>query len=518
MIRDDAPDAAAQAEMMARWRRDPLKFVCEAIFKVTVDEWSSAVWRPGQPRPVGGTFGPELWQAKVLIDMKAALAGEGRKRFTCRAGHGVGKSTLEAWIVLWFLLFQRPCKIPITANSQDQLRDVVWAEITHWHRELPVFLKSQIEVSTERVYIKADPTEAFAVARTARPEKPEALQGFHSPNMLFMIEEASGIEDIIFETASGALSSDHAWVFMFGNPTRTSGYFHRAFHQGRAGWRTYHIPCSKSSRVSPTYAEDIAREYGEDSNVYRIRVLGDFPTNEDDAVIPLYLIEQAMVRDVSPTEASVVWGLDVARFGDDSTALAKRRGNVLLEPVKEWRKLDLMQTVGLVAKEIRETPLDQRPVAINVDVIGMGGGVVDRLRELGLPVRGINVGEQPGNDRDRYMRLRDELWFEARKWFETRYCVMPKDDRLAAELIGPKYTHESTGKLKVESKSDMKKRGVASPNLADAFCLTFAGGDLAPATLRRVTAISEYDPFGVGGVEYERNARQETADIDWTPF
>lgn len=504
------------ASRTSRWRRNPLAFVTEAFFEMTIEEWQDQVWVPGTPRkPMRG---PEMWQGQLLQDMALALKGQGRKRFACRAGHGVGKTTTESWIVLWFLLFHRPCKVPITANSQDQLRDVVWAEMAHWHRELPVFLNKQLDITTERVVVKADPTEAFAVARTARPEKPEALQGFHSPNMMFLIEEASGIEDVIFETASGALSSEDAWVFMFANPTRTTGYFHRAFHQGREGWRLYHIPCSMSSRVSDDYAKDIAREYGEESNVYRIRVLGEFPTNEDDAVIPLYLIEQAMVRDVSPTEAGVVWGLDVARFGDDSSALAKRRGNVLLEPVKEWRKADLMQTAGLVAKEIRETPLADRPQAINVDVIGLGGGVVDRLRELGLPVRGINVGEQPAIDKERYMRLRDELWFEARKWFEGRDVSMPPDNRLAMELIGPKYTHESTGKLKVESKSDMKKRGVASPNLADAFCLTFAGGDYNPSSPRRVTAINEYDPFRIGSVEYERDARQETADIDWTPF
>jgi hypothetical protein len=273
-----------------------------------------------------------------------------------------------------------------------------------------------------------------------------------------------------------------------------------------------------SSRVSPNYAKNIADEYGEDSNVFRVRVLGEFPLAEDDAVIPLGWIEDAMVRDISPSVEGVVWGLDVARFGDDSTALAKRRGNVLLEPVKEWKKADLMQTVGRVAKEYRETPIGQQPHAINVDVIGLGGGVVDRLRELGLPVRGINVGEQAAMDPLRYMRLRDELWFEARRWFESKAVAMPRDDRLAAELIGPKYGHESSGKLKVESKSDMKKRGVRSPNLADAFCLTFAGGDEGSFTRRRSVAQNVYNPFEVGTEEFELGMRAASAGMDWQPF
>ena len=501
--------------LVSRWRESPFHFVLEALFEITEEKWSP--WVPGTPQPEHSPVGPEKWQGDFLKDVGVAIK-EGKRRFTVRAGHGVGKSTMEAWIILWFALFKRPCKIPVTANSQDQLRDVVWAEIAHWHSKLPKFLRDELTVTSERVVVNHNPTEAFAVARTARPEKPEAMQGFHSPNLCFIIEEASGIEDIIFETAGGALSSEHSWVFMFANPTRTSGYFHRSHTITRDTWRSYHIPCHMSSRVSPNYAKNIADEYGEDSNVFRVRVLGEFPLAEDDAVIPLGWIEAAMVRDVSPSVEGVVWGLDVARFGDDSTALAKRRGNVLLEPVREWKKADLMQTAGRVAKEFRETPPEQQPHAINVDVIGLGGGVVDRLRELGLPVRGINVGEQAAMDPQRYMRLRDELWFEARRWFESKAVCMPRDDRLAAELIGPKYNHESSGKLKVESKSDMKKRGVKSPNLADAFCLTFAGGDEGSFSRRRAVAQNVYNPFEVGTDEFELGMRQASASMDWQPF
>ena len=148
-------------------------------------------------------------------------------------------------------MFWRPLKMPITANSQDQLRDVVWAEVAHWWRELPDFLKTLIEINAERISIKADPDAAFAVARTARKEKPEALQGFHSDNLVFVIEEASGIDDIIFEVAGGALSTEDAWQFMFANPTRTSGYFFNSHHKNRENWRCYHVPCSHSYRVSP---------------------------------------------------------------------------------------------------------------------------------------------------------------------------------------------------------------------------------------------------------------------------
>lgn len=504
--------------LVVRWSNNPLDFVLEALFRIDRSQWKP--WHPATSRPDVPPIGPELWQGKFLDDVGRAKI-EGKRRFSVRAGHGVGKTSLEAWLILWFVLFHRNLKVPVTANSQDQLRDVVWAEVARWHRELPPFLRELVEVSAERVFVRADPEGSFAVARTARPERPEALQGFHAETLAFFCEEASGIEDIIFETAGGALSSEHSWVFMFANPTRTSGYFFRSHHENRATWRTYHVPCSHSSRVSPNYAAQISAEYGSTSNVYRVRVEGEFPLSEDDAVISLGLVMSSVGREVEPTMRAVVWGLDVARYGDDSTALAKRQGNRLLEPVKEWRKIDLMQTAGLVASEYMQAPLDKRPATINVDVIGIGAGVVDRLRELGLPVRGINVGESPATDADRYMRQRDELWWKVRAWFESRSVSMPDDQGLISELVSPKYKLESSGKIKVESKDDMKKRGVKSPNKADALCLTFGGGDLSLDHFARMGAVrTTYDPLTVGTPDYDRFGydRPATSGLDYDPL
>lgn len=501
-------------DRISRWSADPLTFVLEALFNIDEQTWQP--WVPGTERPFEPPIGPELWQGRLLRDVAKAKV-EGKRRFAVRAGHGVGKTTIEAWLILWFLLFHRPVNVPVTANSQDQLRDVVWKEIAHWHRKLPEFLRNMIEVKVERVEVKSAPDMCFSVARTARPEKPEALQGFHCDNLAFFVEEASGIEDIIFEVAAGALSSPDNWFFQFGNPTRLDGHFHRSFTKNRAAWRTYSVPCTESSRVSADYAKNMADEYGIDSNVYRVRVLGEFPFAEDDAVIPLHLVESAVAREVDANwTAATVWGLDVARFGDDTTALARRRGNILLGPCKEWRKLDNMQVVGVIAKEYRETPEGDRPQAINVDVIGLGAGVVDRGRELGLPMRGVNVGERPSSDAERYMRQRDELWFLAREWFDQRNVRIPRDDKLISELVQPKYKLESTGKIKVESKDEMKKRGLKSPNVADAFCLTFAGGDILGLRRQRI-AQHTYDPFNLDHETMNRElARRE--EVAYDPF
>jgi hypothetical protein len=179
---------------------------------------------------------------------------------------------------------------------------------------------------------------------------------------------------------------------------------------------------------------------------------------------------------VSTLDYHPVWGVDVARFGDDRTALAKRQKNKLLEPVKSWNSTDLMATAGKIKAEYDATPYDVKPSEILIDIIGLGAGVYDRCRELGLPVRGVNVGEVAAS-RDNCMRLRDELWFKGREWFQDQACSMPNDDALIAELTAPTYSFTSTGKMVVESKADMKKRGMRSPDLADAFLLTFACGE-----------------------------------------
>jgi hypothetical protein len=410
---------------------------------------------------------------------EASRATVERRRVSIRSGHGTGKSAFMAWCVLWFMSCYYPCKVPATAPTSHQLEDILWAEIAKWHaamRERVPQLANEFEWTKERFYLKSNPNESFAVARTARPERPEALQGFHSENILFLIDEASGVAENVFQVAEGALSTEGAFVVMAANPTREEGYFYDSHHKMRERWAALHWDGEQSPMVSRQYVDDMRAKYGVDSPIYQVRVKGNFATATD-GVIPLSLCEAARVREVQPiASAPVIWGLDVARFGDDSTALAKRKGNVQLEPTREWYGLDTMQVAGMIAAEYRDSR--EKPWCINVDVIGIGAGVVDRLEELGLPVRGINVAESASAS-VKYMRLRDELWFLGREWLEARDCRLAEDDELVGELVTAKYKIESSGKIKVESKDDMKKRGVASPNRADAWLLTFAGEPVA---------------------------------------
>lgn len=445
--------------------------------KLTPTQQAVLRWRSGGPcqfakEVLGAEPTEQQWQAsRELVS---------RRRVSIRSGHGTGKSTFMAWCVLWFLSCYFPAKVPATAPTSHQLEDVLWSEIAKWHRvmrERRPALGESFEWSNGAYRMKSKPSESFAVARTSRPERPEALQGFHSENILFLIDEASGVADNVFEVAEGALSTDGAFVCMAANPTRQSGYFFDSHHKMRGAWAALHWSGVDSPRVSREYIANMKKKYGERSPVYKVRVLGEFVAAAD-GVISLELCESAKVRQVAVTQsAKTVWGVDVARFGDDSSAMAKRKGNHQLEPVKEWWGKDTMQTAGLIKAEWDATPEKQRPIAINVDVIGIGAGVVDRLKELGLPVVGINVAEAEAVNSKaerQFHRLRDELWWKGREWLEAKDCKLCEDDETIAELTTPTYTILSSGLIKVEGKDELKARGVKSPDRADAWLLTFA--------------------------------------------
>jgi len=407
---------------------------------------------------------PEVWQVEAL---QAIADGD---RVAIKSGHGVGKSCFQSWMVLWFLSTHYPAKIVLTANTSAQLNDVLMSEINKWHRQMKPAFRDQIEVKSDRVELKSAPTESFAACRTSRRENPEALQGFHADNMLFLIDEASGIDDIVFEVASGALSTKGAKQVLTGNPTRTSGYFFDAFNKMRENWTCMTVSCADSTRVDPQFIEDMKKQYGEDSSIYGVRVLGEFPKQDDDVLIPLHLVESAVSRDVDPA-GQIVWGLDVARFGADRSCLVKRQGNTVMDDIKVWQGKDLMQLCGIVNAEYMLENDDRRPIEIMVDVIGLGAGVVDRLCELGLPARGVNVGES-ASYKEKYINRRAELWFDMREWFLKRDCKIPNDPTLISELTSPRYQFTSSGKMKMESKDEMKRRGLRSPDVADALVLT----------------------------------------------
>lgn len=412
---------------------------------------------------------PDPWQAQFLTAIAA-----GKRRISVRSGHGVGKSTGVSWAALWFMFTRFPQKTVVTAPTSSQLYDALFAEMKAWLNRMPPTLRGLVTSKTDRLELTSAPDESFISLRTSRAEQPEALQGVHSENVMLIADEASGVPEAVFEAASGSMSGESAVTILLGNPTRSSGYFYDT-HTKDLGFFTMKVSCVDSPRVSREYIKEQEMRFGLESNAFRVRVLGEFPLADDDTVIPIHLIESAQNRPIEKTPAMrPIWGLDVARFGSDRTALCKRYGSVVPEPLLWKRGYDTMQTVGWVKNLYDNSDPADRPSEILVDSIGLGSGVVDRLRELGLPVRGINVSEAPafGND---FLNLRAELWFKAREWLESRDCRLPADDALKEDLAIPRYKFSSSGKRQIESKDEIKKRGSKSPDLADAFVLTFAG-------------------------------------------
>ena len=432
-------------EFVLRYRDDPVLFVTEVL---------------------GAT--PYDYQAEFL---NAIATGE--RKMSVRSGHGTGKSTSASWAMLWYVLLRFPNKVVVTAPTSSQLFDALFAELKRWINELPPHLQQLLNVKSDRVELTSAAAEAFISARTSRAETPEALAGVHSENVLLVVDEASGVPEKVFEAAAGSMSGHSATTILLSNPTRSSGTFYESQTRMSKSWWTRRWSCVDSPLVSEEFVDEMRERYGEDSNAFRIRVLGEFPLADDDTIIPFHLAESAIHRDIEITpDIKPIWGLDVARFGTDKTALCKRYGNVVTD-IEAWQGLDLMQTVGRVMAEYENLSPSLRPSEILVDSIGVGGGVVDRLRELGAPVRGINVSEAPAMGHT-YMNLRSELWFKAKGWLEDRSCKLPKDDQLLAELTAIRYSFTSSGKMKAESKDEMRKRGLKSPDLADALCLTMA--------------------------------------------
>lgn len=433
---------------------------------------------------IGAT--PDEEQAKILRSVAQ------NQMTSVRSGHGVGKSTVEAWTVIWFMVTRPFPKIPCTAPTQHQLFDILWAEVSKWLRHNKA-LADEIVWTKEKVYMKGYPEEWFAVARTA--SKPDALQGFHADDVLYIIDEASGVDDSIFEPVLGALSTPGAKLLMCGNPTQLSGFFYESHNKNRSSYAAFHIDGRKSSRVSQDFVQTIIRMYGEDSDVFRVRVAGDFPLQEDDIFIPLPLVENSIMTEFSPRKKpdSIHIGCDVARFGDDRTVIGYKIDEKA-EFYKKRQGQDTMKTADdivmlgeMLVQRYRLSPDADDPIPVKVDDGGVGGGVVDRLRQMkrNAPEKlwwleiypvifGQRIKHKHYHDSTTYMmsvvkKLLQPYDEDGHK--KPVELILPDDDDLVAQLSGRKYGLTETSKIKVESKDAMKKRGRPSPDEADCVLL-----------------------------------------------
>lgn len=462
LLLDDWPANRPAPEITANPLKDPVSWLrqWQARYYYRPDLFAAEVL--GEPLDPG--------QYDIAIDV-----ANGHREISVRSGVGAGKTRLAAVIAAWFVATRNPAKVVVTAPGAPQLHDAFLPELKTLFRRLPPWLRQLFEVKSDRIELREAPEEVFISARTASADRPEIMQGVHSENILLIVDEASGIRDETLVAALGVMSAENATLLMISNPTRLLGFFADSHRKPSfaARFRKHHLSYQNSPRVSSEYVSMIAARYGEDSNEYRVRVLGDFPDSDVDSFIPLRIVELAMDRDiVLPYGRERVWGLDVARSGDDDCALCERVGPVV-PWIEGWHGNDLMATTGRLVAKWEATPIPERPVAICIDVIGIGAGVADRAKELDLPVRMVNVSESPSIE-GRYYNQRAELYDQSKEWLRTLSCKLPKNERLLRDAIGPRYEYTSNGRLKIESKESMRARGLDSPDYWDAVILTFA--------------------------------------------
>lgn len=405
---------------------------------------------------------PDPWQREAL---RAVASG---KSIAIRSGHGTGKSCLLAWIILWFLVTRPHPVIPCTAPTQHQLSDVLWAEVRRWIDRSK--LKGIVTWTATRIGLVGSEETWFAAARSSNT--PENLAGFHAQHLLYVVDEASGIDDEIMEVVHGATSTAGAIVVLAGNPTRRSGHFFKAFHEDREHWHTIHISSEDSPRVSPEYAAGMAARYGKDSDIYRVRVEGNFPLSESDGFIA-YDLAVSATAGYEDAEAGylVELGVDVARFGSDDSVVCVRAGDKVIT-FHRYHGLATNETAAKVIELARE----YRPTSVKVDDSGIGGAVTDLLSasdelwDMECGVVAVNFG---GRGSEHYQNTSALMWGNIKDKLSDGTLAIPDDPDLINQLSNRKYGLTPAGKIALERKEDMRKRGLPSPDLADSLALAF---------------------------------------------
>ena len=436
--------------------------------------------------PLENFTGPRKWQREILLDIAEHIKQNNGKvdfdvmREAVASGRGIGKSALVSWLEHWMLSTRIGATVIVSANSESQLRSVTWAEITKW---LSMSINSHwFEVSATRVMPAKWLTELVerdlkkgtrywgVEGRLWSAENPDAYAGVHNyDGVMVIFDEASGIDDSIWSVTSGFFTENtpHRFWLAFSNPRRNSGYFYEAFHSKREFWKNRNIDARQVEGTDKNVYEQIIDEYGSDSVQAHVEVYGMFPNASDDQFISVNVVDEAMQREkYKDNTAPIIIGVDPARFGSDSTVIAVRQGRDVIA-IKRHKGDDTMETVGRVIEAIEE----YKPALVNIDEGGLGAGVVDRLKEQRYKIKGVNFGNKAKNGM-MYGNKRAEMWGDMREWLKS--AAIPSDRYLKSDLISPMMKPDSKGSIFLESKKDMRARGLASPDAADAIALTFA--------------------------------------------
>ena len=481
------------AEFISQFYDDPLGFVM-AAYPWDTDPSIQMVklpepWR--SERFPNCEYGPDVWACKMLD----AIGEEVRKRgfdgrtaveairVAVKSGHGTGKSAMTAWLCDWLMSTRPFCMGTVTANTSTQLETRTWARISSWTKKC--ITSHWFNVKTGRGSMRMECIESkedwFIAAQTCRKENAEAFAGQHAANStsFYIFDEGSAIENIIYEVAEGGLTDGEPMIFVFGNPTRNSGKFFDCWHKDRNAWITFTIDSRDVQITNKKNIQDWLERYGEDSDFFKVRVKGDFPAASVKQFIPSTAVEDAMRREPPPASlrsSVAIIGVDFARYGDDETVIATRFGRDATLPLLRFQKLSGAESAREVMRQRNELMrMGFNRIVIFGDAGGVGGPILDMLRDVyHVPgVIDVHFGAKPDNKKE-YGMKRDEMWGRMRDWVATGGGCLPHDTQLKDDMTMPEYWIDQDGRYRLESKDDMKKRGLHSPDSADALALTFA--------------------------------------------
>jgi hypothetical protein len=486
--------------------RSPLRFV-QSIFP----------WGHGL---LEGESGPDTWQCEVLEAVeRQLLASSAPVQLAVASGHGVGKTALTAWLVYWFLSTRPHPHIVVTANTMGQLVNKTWRELAKWHKLAKN--TAWFHWTATKLYHVEHQETWFASAMPWSADRSEGFAGTHAEHVLMIFDEASAIDEVIWEVASGAMTSPRALWLVFGNPTRNTGRFKECFPGGRFAhrWQTYQVDSRTAKKADQTQIRQWIEDYGEDSDFVRVRVLGQFPHQSSDQFISEALIAQAHQRFRETPAGLYAWapivcGVDAAWKGPDESVILVRQGGSLLHR-EVHREMDPAQLGERVIKVIEE----YRPDAVFIDEVGIGASTLLHCRMRGYDVFGVNAGKTKDNpDPEHYHAWGDYMWGQAREWLATVGCLDPDDRVLATQLTAREYSYDHLGRYILESKDEMRGRGLASPDHADALGFTFAQPVTRRGGMRSRGAVIAQTGYNV--LDYDRLKRPgyQIARTDYDVF
>jgi len=432
--------------------------------------------------------GPDQWQYERLKRLGEKIREDplGRVRMAIASGHGIGKTAWVSWLIIWLMSTRPHLTAVVTANTQTQLSTKTWRELALWHARS---INKQWFEWTATKFAHIEHSKTWYVTAAPNTEKnSEAFAGLHGPHVAMIYDEASAIPDKIWEVSEGAMTTDRAMWFAFGNPTRNTGRFKSCFYEDRRRWDCVSVDSRTASMTNKEELNEWVETYGEDSDFIRVRVRGQFPRAGTLQYISSDLVDLAIQADIeyeAYAHMPLILSADVARFGDDKTVVGLRQGRKLLRLYK-FRDLNTMQ----VATEISTIISEVRPDACFVDSVGVGAGVIDRLRQLGHDIIEVNPGTNAQKD-ELYYNKRAEMWARMKAWL-LEGADIPDDRDMRNSLIGLEYGFDKKERIQLERKRDMKRRGLDSPDEGD--CVAYGFAEIVVATRDQSFEPSSFEP------------------------